>query len=134
MMQESATAPRAQPGLGELLGHFVKESKNLAADYAELAVLDARRAGVKLAWLLGSVLVVAVLLVTAWMGGVAALIVWAFNEGISWGWAIGGAALLNLAAAGGLVWWMRHLLEELPFTALLRQLRGEDPPAAAHGK
>lgn len=141
MTQDSAAAQRAHAatagrpvGLGELLGHFVRESKGLAADYAELAVLDARRAAVKLAWLLGSVLVVSVLVVTAWMGGVAAMIVWAFNEGISWGWAIGCAALLNLAAAGALLWWMRHLLEELPFTALLRQLRGEDPPAATQGK
>lgn len=118
-----------QMGLGELLGHFFRESKGLVTDYVELAVLDARRAAVKLAWLLGSVLVVAVLVVTAWMGGVAALIIWAFNEGVSWGWAIGGAALLNIVAAGALVWWMRHLLEELPFTSLLRQLKGEDPPA-----
>jgi uncharacterized membrane protein YqjE len=133
--QRRASEPGGrQMGLGELLGHFFKESRNLVTDYVELAVLDARRAAVKLAWLLGSVLVVAVLVVTAWMGGVAALIVWAFNEGISWGWAVGGAALLNVAAAGALVWWMRHLLEDLPFTALLRQLKGEDPPASPKEK
>ena len=125
-----AAAPASrQIGLGELLGHLFKESRNLVTDYVELAVLDARQAAFKLAWLLGSVLVVAVLVVTAWMGGVAALIIWAFNEGISWGWAVGGAALLNLVGAGALAWWMRHLLQDLPFTALLRQLRAEDPPA-----
>ena len=127
--QAAGRAPaRQQAGLGELLGHLFKETKALLSDYAELAVLDARRAAVTLAWLLGSVLVVAVLLVTAWMGGVAALIVWAGSEGVSWGLAIALAALLNLVAAGALVWWMRHLLQDLPFTALLRQLRGEDPP------
>jgi hypothetical protein len=130
MNRDPATAAR-QIGLGELIGHLFKESKSLVADYAELAVLDARRAAVKLAWLLASVLVVAVLVVTAWMGIVAGFIVWAFNEGISWGLAIGGAALLNLVAAGGLFFWMRHLLEDLPFSALLRQLKGEDPPAPA---
>jgi uncharacterized membrane protein YqjE len=136
MNQEAAAERRPAPpgsrqiGLGELLGHLFKESRNLVSDYAELAVLDARRAAVTLAWLLGSVLVVAVLVVTAWMGGVAGLIIWAFNEGISWGFAIGGAALLNVIGAGVLVWWMRHLLEELPFTALLRQLRAEDPPVS----
>ena len=127
--QAAGRAPaRQQLGLGELLGHLFKETKALLSDYAELAVLDARRAAVTLAWLLGSVLVVAVLLVTAWMGGVAALIVWAGSEGVSWGLAIALAALLNLVAAAALVWWMRHLLQDLPFTALLRQLRGEDPP------
>jgi len=125
---ETRALPPRQAGLGELLSHLLGEAKHLVVDYAELTVLDARRAALKLAWLLGSVLVVAVLVVTAWMGGVAALIVWAFQEGVSWGLAVGLAALLNIVAAGALAWWMRHLLQELPFTALLRQLKGEDPP------
>jgi uncharacterized membrane protein YqjE len=129
-MEQRAPAPR-QAGLGDLLSHLFRETKYLVADYTELAVLDARRAALTLAWLLGCVLVVAVLVVTAWMGGVAALIVWAFAEGISWGVSISAAALLNLVAAGALVWWMRHLLQEMPFTALLRQLRGEDPDEKA---
>jgi hypothetical protein len=114
--------------LGGLLAHLLSEAKSLVTDYAELAVLDARRAALNLAWVLGSVLIVAVLLVTAWMGLVAALIIWMFSEGVSWGLAIVIAALLNIAAAGGLLFWMRSLLKDLPFTALLRQLRGEDPP------
>jgi uncharacterized membrane protein YqjE len=125
---ETRALPPRQAGLGELLSHLFSEVKHLAADYAELTVLDARRAALKLAWLLGSVLVVAVLVVTAWMGGMAALIVWAFQEGVSWALAIGLTALLNLVAAGALAWWMHHMLQELPFTALLRQLKGEDPP------
>jgi hypothetical protein len=84
-----------------------------------------------LAWLLGSVLVVAVLVVTAWMGLFAALIVWATSEGLSWGLAIALAALVNLVAAGALAWWMKSLLKDLPFTALLRQLKGEDPRESA---
>jgi uncharacterized membrane protein YqjE len=114
--------------LGGLLGHLFAEAKSLVTDYAELAVLDARRAALNLAWVLGSVLVVAVLLVTAWMGLVAAFIIWLFSEGVSWGVAIVIAAVLNIAGAVALLAWMRHLLKELPFTALLRQLRGEDPP------
>jgi uncharacterized membrane protein YqjE len=125
---ERQPAGAARPGLGSLLARLVGEAKSLVTDYAELAVLDARRAALNLAWLLGAVLVVAVLVITAWMGLVASLIIWMFNEGVSWGIAIGVAALLNLLAAGGLLYWMRHLLAELPFTALLRQLRGEDPP------
>jgi hypothetical protein len=115
-------------GLGALLAHLLGETKSLVADYAELAVLDARRAAVNLAWLLGCVLIVAVLVITAWMGLVAGLIVWMFSEGVSWPVAIFIAAALNLVAAAGLDLWMRHLLKDLPFTALLRQLRGEDPP------
>jgi len=119
---------RRPPGFGELLGHLFAEAKSLAADFAQLAILDARRAALSLAWLLGSVLVVAVLLVTAWMGGLAALIVWMYKEGVSWPVALSGIAVLNIAGAAALAWWMRHLVADLPFEALLRQLRGEPAP------
>src|SRR5204863_6200085 len=109
----------------------------LVTDYAHLAVLDARRAALNLAWLLASVLVVAVLVVSAWMGLLAALIMLAASQGFSWIGAVSTAAILNLVFAAGLAWWMRHLVAELPFTALLRQLRGEhapEPPQeTAHG-
>jgi uncharacterized membrane protein YqjE len=125
---EREQGARRPVGLGELVGHLVSETRALVADYAELAVLDARRAALHLAFLLGAVLVAAVLIVTAWMGGVAALIVVMLGEGMSWAAAIGIAAVLNLVGTGALAWWMRRLVTELPFTALLRQLRGEDPP------
>lgn len=121
------TAQRKPPGLTELIGRVLSETRALVSDYAELAVLDARRAGIRLAWLLGSGLMVAVLVVTAWMAGIAAGIVWMWGEGVSWPAAIGAAVLVNLVGAAALVWWMRHLLVELPFTALLRQLKGEPP-------
>jgi hypothetical protein len=125
---EREQGARRPVGLSELIGHLVSEARALVADYAQLAVLDARRAALCLAWLLGSVLIASVLIVTAWMGGVAALIVLMLGEGMSWGAAIAIAAVLNLVGAAALAWWMRHLVTELPFTALLRQLRGEDPP------
>jgi hypothetical protein len=50
-----------------------------------------------------------------------------FDRGVSWPLAIAIAALINIAAAGALAWWARHLVSEMPFTALLRQLRGEAP-------
>lgn len=123
--REPGTRP---PGLGELLGRLLAESKQLLADYAHLAVLDARRAALNLAWLLGSVLIVAVLVVSAWMGALAAVVVWLFAQGVSWPVVLGGAAFLNLVAAAALAWWMRHLVAELPFEALLRQLRGKPAP------
>ena len=126
-MDREQTA-RRPAGLGELVGHLISEARALVGDYAQLAVLDARRAALSLAWLLGSVLIASVLLVTAWMGGVAALIIVMWGGGVSWPAAIGIAALLNLVGAGALAWWMKRILTDLPFTALLRQLRGDDPP------
>jgi uncharacterized membrane protein YqjE len=118
---------RAAPGLGDMLGRLLGEARQLVADYAELTVLDARRAAIRLAWILGSVLVAAVLIVTSWMGLVAAGIVFAWGHGASWPLALAVAALLNLVAAGALGWFMFKLAKEMPFTALLRQLRGQEP-------
>ena len=58
---------------------------------------------------------------------VAAGIVFAWGKGASWPIALGVAALVNLVAAGVLGWFTFKLAKELPFTALLRQLRGRDP-------
>lgn len=125
-MQRALPRP---PGLGEALGRLFSEVRALAADFALLAVLDARRAAIRLAWLLGSVLVAAVLVVTAWMGLVAAGIVFLYGQGASWVSAIGVAAAINLVGAGALAWWMRKLVKEMPFPALLRQIRGDEPAA-----
>jgi hypothetical protein len=119
-----AAVPQKPPGLGELLGGVVSDTRQLVADFAHLAVLDARRAGVRLALLLSAGLLIAVLVITAWMGFVAAGIVWMFDRGVSWPLAIGIAALLNIAGAVGLAFWARRLASEMPFTALLRQLKG----------
>jgi hypothetical protein len=111
--------------LGAALVQLVSDTRQLAADFAHLAVLDARRAGVRLAMLLSAGLLIAILLITAWMGFVAAGIVWMFDRGVSWPLAIAIAAFTNIAGAAALAWWARHLVSEMPFTALLRQLRGE---------
>jgi hypothetical protein len=125
-MSEPVTR-RAAPSLGQVVGRLLGEARQLVADYAELTILDARRAAIRLAWILGSVLVAAVLIVTSWMGLVAAGIVFAWGQGASWPVALGIAALLNIVAAGVLAWFTLKLAKELPFTALLRQLRGRDP-------
>jgi len=116
-----------QPSLGQAIGRLAGEARQLVGDYAELAILDARRAAIRLAWILGAVLVAAVLVVTSWMGLVAAGIVFAWGKGASWPVALAIAAVLNLGTAGVLGWLTLKLAKELPFTALLRQLRGKDP-------
>jgi hypothetical protein len=120
---------RLAPGLGDAIAALLAEARSLAGDYAELAVLDARRAAIRLAWLLGAVLIAAVLVVTTWIALVASGILLLLGQGASWGTALAAAAVLNLAGAGVLVWWMLALIKELPFTALLRQLRGGAPKA-----
>ena len=92
-------------------------------------MLDARRAAVRLAWLLGTVLVAAVLVVTAWLALVAVGIVVLLGQGASCPLALDLAAGLNLVGAGTRACWMKDLVSEMPFNALVRSLRGEPPPA-----
>jgi hypothetical protein len=119
---------RRAPGLGEVVGTLLGEAKCLVADFAELAVLDTRRAAIRLAWLLAAVLVAAVLVVTTWTALVAAGVFFMIGQGASWVTALAVAAGLNLVGTAALGWWVFALLKELPFTALLRQLRGAAPP------
>ena len=118
---------RRAPGLGEAIGGLLAEARSLVGDYAELAVLDARRAAMRLAWLLAAMLVATVLVVTTWMALIAAGVVIMLGQGASWASALAIAAVLNLVGAAALGWWMLALIKELPFTALLRQLRGRAP-------
>lgn len=118
---------RRAPGLGEAIGGLLAEARSLVGDYAELAVLDARRAAIRLAWLLAAMLVATVLVVTTWMALIAAGVVIMLGQGASWASALAIAAVLNLVGAAALGWWMLALIKELPFTALLRQLRGRAP-------
>jgi hypothetical protein len=124
------TPERGAVGLGALLVRLLGEARQLVADYSLLAVLDARRAALQLAWLLSSGLVVAVLVVTAWLALVVAAMIWIAGSMLSWPAALAIGAALNVAGAVALLWWMRHLLVEKPFEALLRQLKGEDADAS----
>ena len=123
----AAVPQQRTASLGEAVGRLLGETRQLVADYAELTVLDARRAAIRLAWILGAVLVGAVLIVTAWVVLIASGVVWVWGHGASWPTALAVAAVLNLIAAGLLGWFTLKLARELPFTALLRQLRGRDP-------
>ena len=123
------TPERGAVGLGALLVRLLGEARQLVADYSLLAVLDARRAAMQLAWLLSCGLVVAVLTVTAWLALVVAVMVWIAESVLSWPAALAIAAGANVAMAVALLWWMRHLLVEKPFEALLRQLKGGDADA-----
>jgi hypothetical protein len=127
-MQQAVGAEHG-PGAGALAARVARRARALAADYALLAVLDARRAAIALAWLLSVGLAVAVLAVTAWLALVTGAIVWLLGSGASWPAALGAAALLNVLAAVVLGLWVRGVLDELPFAATLRQLKGE-PPAS----
>ena len=132
MLGESV-ASRPTASIGSIAGGLLRRSRALSSDYLLLAVLDARSAAIKFAWMLASGLVAAILIVTAWLALVAGGIIWMLGTGTSWIMALGVAAVLNLVAAGAIALWMRGLFGEAPFAATLRQLRG-DEAASSEGE
>lgn len=135
-------APGGDPGAGatgdsheaSLLAPFERvfgTFKRMASNYATLAVLDVRRAAVQFAWLVAGGIFIAVLMVTAWLASVVALAVWLFGNGMSWPAVLLVAGGLNLLGAAIVAVRIKHVFEEVPFSATLRQIRTDAPPSAA---
>ena len=134
-MRQALDAPGRAPrkSIPALARSALQQLRELAVNYASLAVLDARSAAVRLVWLLSAGLVVAVLVVTAWLAFVAGALVWILSTGVTWPVALAVAALVNVVGAVVIAFWMRGLLvSDPPFSATLRQLRGENAPS--HGE
>ncbi|MCC6534759.1 MAG: phage holin family protein [Burkholderiales bacterium] len=131
-MDQAVRSEQAGSRFGRLAGNIVRQSRALSSDYLLLAVLDARSAAIRFAWLLAGGVVAAILLVTAWLALVAGGIVWILGTGASWLTALSIAALLNIVGAAALGFWMRGTFQEPPFAATLRQLRGDEAPEEDH--
>jgi uncharacterized membrane protein YqjE len=112
----------SQASLAATLRALWSDARGLMREHATLAVLEAQRAGMHLAFVLASVLVVAVLTITAWLAIVTAVIVWLAAEDVSWPAVLLIAALLNLLGAAAVGLWARRQIVEKPFAATLRQL------------
>jgi uncharacterized membrane protein YqjE len=101
--------------------------RSIVQDHALLAVLEVQRAGRSLVKMVAAGIVISILVVSAWMGLVAAAVVWAIGEGANWALAILIAALVNIGVAIGLAFWAKKQVPDLLFAATLRQLRKDAP-------
>jgi len=101
--------------------------KGLIQNHALLAVLELQRAGISLVKMLAAGIVITILVVSAWMGLVAAAVVWAVGAGANWSVALLVAAIANIAIAVGLGFWAKSQIPDLLFAATLRQLRKDAP-------
>jgi uncharacterized membrane protein YqjE len=124
----AAASPAQESSFLEPIERTFSSLRRLAVNYALLGVLDARRAAIQFAWLIGAGILITVLVVTAWLAGVVAFAVWLLGEGLSWPAVLAIAALLNLVGAALIGWRVKYVFEEKPFSAMLRQLKA-DPPA-----
>lgn len=132
-VHRTTTGESASPTLAQRAGTLLRDVRDLACDHLELAALDAQRAAIGITKMLSAAVVVAILVVSAWLALVAGGIVWVTTAGVGWAAALAIASALNLVVAAGVAYWMRHQTQELLFTASLRQLRRSvaDPQEAA---
>ena len=100
-----------------------KNVKGLVHDHALLAVLELQRAGISFVKMVAAGIIISILVVSAWMGLVAAAVVWAVGAGANWSVALVVAAIVNIAVAIGLAMWAKKQVPDLLFAATLRQLK-----------
>jgi uncharacterized membrane protein YqjE len=115
--------PDARPGLLQEVQLLWHELRAMVHDQLTLAALETRLAGESLVHMLVAGVLIAVLLASAWMGLMAAGIVWLLGLGVAVPVAILGAVLAHLIAAGILYTWLRKQGRHLQFPSTLRSLR-----------
>jgi hypothetical protein len=110
--------------LDELSDTFAS-ARRVISDFLELLSLETRRAGLTLVWMVACGAVAAILAVTAWLGVMAALALWAVSLGISWEIAVAAISLANLLAAVIIALACMRMSRDLLFSATRRQLEAK---------
>jgi hypothetical protein len=120
------TQPPPHSVLDELSDTFAT-ARRVVSDFLELLSLEARRAGLTFVWMVACGAVAAILVVTAWLGLMAALALSAVSLGIPWVTAVAVISLANLVAAAIMTSVCVRMSRDLLFPATKRQL--EPKPA-----
>ena len=100
-------------------------ARRVISDFLELLALETRRAGLTLVWMVACGAVAAILAVTAWLGFMAALALWAVSLGLPWGTAVTMISLANLLAATIMTSVCIRKSRDLLFPATRRQLEAK---------
>ena len=119
----AGSAPPSVSGLLEEAKSLWQELRGLAHDQLALAALETRLAGKSLVTMIAAGVMVAVLLVSAWLGLVGAVVLWLTGIGVVASIAILLAVAANLLLALILYDMIRRQSRHLQFPATLRSLR-----------
>ena len=107
--------------LDELSATFAS-ARRVLCDFLVLLSLETRRAGLALVWMVAFGAIAAILVVTSWLGLMAALALWAVSLGIPWVTAVTVISLANLLAAAIMTYVCMRMSRDLLFPATRRQL------------
>jgi hypothetical protein len=104
------------------------ELRAVLHERGRLLTLEARLAGLTFVQLVLYSVLVAVLVVTAWLGLVACVVIGLISVGLHWAAGIVVGVAANLAVAAWLVRAMIAMLDRLDLQATLRRLKGDPAP------
>lgn len=128
--QRGAGTPREQAApagvLDELAG-LVGSIRVTLSGMIELLSLEAHRAVLTLMWMAVWAVIAAVCMVSAWLGLMTALVLWAVSLGVPAIIATLGVAAINGAAGALLIFLCIRRSRDLLFPATRRQLAGKPP-------
>jgi len=118
----AAAAPPPTEGIVGGIDNAINLVRRVLSDLFRLFSLEARRAGLALAWMVALGAMAAILVVTAWLGLMGALALWAVALGWTWVGAMVAIALTNFLMAAIAMLACLGISRNLLFPATRRQL------------
>lgn len=121
------------PGLFKGAGDLLRELQGVAHDHIVLAALETKRAGQSLVIMVAAGVMMAILLVSAWLGLVAAGVYGMIAAGLGPGFSLLIAVVANLVVAAALYLVIRYKRRYLAFPATVRSLRPQSRSSSGPG-
>jgi len=122
-MNEPPKYNAAPPSITATIHSVIQAARVWADCFFQLVVLEARKAGVGLALMLGFCVGAAMLLMTGWLALVGAAVAILVEMAVlGWAWSLLLVALLSFVGAGGLVFLAIKRSRDPLFSAMRRQL------------
>ena len=107
-------------------GVWAGSIRRLLNDFAELAGLEAQRAGKALAWIIGLAAAVIVCVFAVWGLLSTAAAMWMVESGLRWSLALAAVGAVNVVAAAVLILIIRRLAVRLSFPTVRRIIGASD--------
>jgi hypothetical protein len=116
--------PPSTGGVFDELGKAIGSAREMLSNFLNLASLEAHRAVIALVWMMVGGVAAAICVAAAWLGLVAALVLWTISLGLPPIAAIVMAAGINLIFGIGLIYVSIGISRNLLFVATRRQVAG----------
>jgi hypothetical protein len=125
-----ASPPVADGLIGGVANAF-NSVRRVFSDLFQLFSFEVRRAGLTFVWMLALGTIVAMFIVTAWLGLMGALVLWAVSLGLTWTSAMISIALANILMAAIVIFSCVSISRNLLFPATRRQFEAAPAPSDA---